>query len=292
MSKPEIRFGDCETGSRCDVAVTMTNGHACLPVTYKAGKVAQFKVWPASGRLLPMQSVELVVSFVPNMLGPHAAQLVLALNAGAAYLHINVFGHSHKIGLAGGPGGGGGTRKVPKGGLLALPEHFDPKFIFKEPEEFHARAPPPAWKTLRRPMPDVPAWKKVPPPIPDGANPDMCTDHELEARARHRLRYAEYLKTQHRIHFEQQVMWENGPEFQLGLGADNTTDFDYQGFNLELGMRNVTGLRPPVLALPVADEPLYLKPEKEMEPRKRQIDADKLLHRKFAAVPANEKEGL
>jgi hypothetical protein len=45
-----------------------------------------------------------------------------------------------------------------------------------------------------------------------------------------------------------------------------------------------------VLSLPVADEPLYLKPEKEMQPRRRQIDADKLLHRKFAAVPANEKE--
>ena len=42
-----------------------------------------------------------------------------------------------------------------------------------------------------------------------------------------------------------------------------------------------------VLSLPVADEPLYLKPEKEMQPRRRQIDADKLLHRKFAAVPAD-----
>jgi len=55
MSRPEIRFGECETGSRCDVAVTLTNGHPSLPVTYKAAKVAQFKVWPASGRLVPMQ---------------------------------------------------------------------------------------------------------------------------------------------------------------------------------------------------------------------------------------------
>ena len=157
------------------------------------------------------------MSFVPNMLGHHEANIVMAINGGAGVVRTNVFGYAHKIGSAGGPGGGGGTRKVIKGGLSALPEHFDPKFIFKEPEEYVARAPPAPWKSLRGPKPDLPAWKKVPPPIPDGANPDMCTSHELEARAQHRLRYAEYLKQQHTLRFEQEVLWENGPDFQVGL---------------------------------------------------------------------------
>jgi hypothetical protein len=45
------------------------------------------------------------------------------------------------------------------------------------------------------------------------------------------------------MHFERQVLWENGPEFQLGFDAQNSTDLNYETFNLELGMRNVTGTR-------------------------------------------------
>jgi uncharacterized protein YerC len=54
-------------------------------------------------------------------------------------------------------------------------------------------------------MPEIPAWQKLPPPLPDGGNPDMCSVGELEAKALHRFRYAQYLKQQHTIHFEQQV---------------------------------------------------------------------------------------
>ena len=57
-------------------------------------------------------------------------------------------------------------------------------------------------------------------------------------------------------------------------------------FNLELGMRNVTGLRPPALALPPATEPLFLKGEREFAPRSRKISEDRLLHTKFSAVAA------
>jgi len=254
------------------------------------------------------------------MLGAHAATLVLSINDGAVYicmytlthymyvciylciyniylytgaglLQIKVYGHCHRVGEAGGPGGGGGTKKVATGGWLALQsQDFRASFSFKESEEFLTHAPQLQWKTLRGPMPDVPAWKKLPPPQPDGANPDMCSVAELEARALHRFRYAEYIKRQHTHHFEQQVTWENGPEFQLGIGRDNKTEFDYRNFNLDLGMGNVRGLKPPVLTLPVADEPLFLKPEKLMEPRRRMIDADRLLHKKFAAKPANEQE--
>ena len=103
------------------------------------------------------------------------------------------------------------------------------------------------------PNPEVPAWVKVPPPLADGSNPNICSISELEAKAQKKLRYAEYLVQQHKLHFEQDIMWENGPEFQLGR---------------ELGMRNVMGLKPPLLELPAADEPLYLKPDKEMEPHK------------------------
>jgi hypothetical protein len=231
-----------------------------------------------------------VATFIPNMLGAQAATLLLTLNDGAGHLQIKVYGHCHKVGEAGGPGGGGGNKKVATGGLLALPEDFRASFSFKEGEEFLAHAPQMQLKTLRGPMPDVPAWKKLPPPQPDGTNPDMCSVAELESRALHRFRYAQYLKRQRTLHFEQQYVWENGPEFQLGIGRDNKTEFDYQNFNLDLGMRNVTGLKPPVLTLPVADEPLYLKPEKVLEPRKRIIDAERLLHKKFAAKPANEQE--
>ena len=136
---------------------------------------------------------------MPNMLGAQAATLRLTLNDGAGHLQIKVYGHCHKVGEAGGPGGGGGTKKVATGGLLALPEDFRTSFLFKEGEEFLAHAPRMEWKTLRGPMPHVPAWKKLPPPQPDGANPDMCSVAELEARALHRFRYAQYIKRQHTL---------------------------------------------------------------------------------------------
>merc|ERR1719487_1461162 len=100
-------------------------------------------------------------------------------------------------------------------------------------EDENAVVPRPVrWKTLRGPLPDIPAWVKVPPPPQDGSNPDAMTAGQLQARAQHRARYAAYIKQQHSLHFAQPVMWENGPEFQLGITRDNgrdkaAADFDY-----------------------------------------------------------------
>jgi hypothetical protein len=246
-----------------------------VQVAYKANKVSQFKVWPASGRLLPMQSLRIVTTFSPQTLGQHQACIVLSINNGAGDVQIHLFGTCNKVGQAAGPGGGGGSKNSITGGKSAQPQDFMTTFSFKEPEEFLAQMQCADWKTLRGPNPEVPAWVKVPPPLADGSNPDICSISELEAKAQHKFRYAEYLVQQHKLHFEQDIMRENGPEFQLGR---------------ELGMRNVMGLKPPLLELPAADEPLYLKPEKEMEPRKRMINPDRLLNKKFAAMPSSEKE--
>ena len=44
VSKPEVRFGECESGGRSDVPVRLTNMHPELPVSFTMLRVAQFKV--------------------------------------------------------------------------------------------------------------------------------------------------------------------------------------------------------------------------------------------------------
>jgi hypothetical protein len=71
--------------------------------------------------------------------------------------------------------------------------------VLRQPEE--------PWHTLRGPDPDIPPWVKNPPPKQDGSNPDVCSAEELQRRADHRLLYAEYLRSQHTLHFKQQEIY-------------------------------------------------------------------------------------
>ena len=42
LSQPEVRFGDCESGAKSDVAVTLSNSHKSIAVSYEVEKVAQY----------------------------------------------------------------------------------------------------------------------------------------------------------------------------------------------------------------------------------------------------------
>lgn len=83
------------------------------------------------------------------------------------------------------------------------------------------------------------------------------------------------------------LVQENGAAFNLG--PENTGSDNYNGFSLDMGMKN--SLPSPRLALPNEPDPLYLvHARKETRPRVRKIDENRLLAHKFHSKPASDEE--
>jgi hypothetical protein len=66
FSEHELYFINTPTNSNTEIALVIKNHHDELPVTFRSNKIAHFRCRPASGRLLPLQSTQVVVSFCPN----------------------------------------------------------------------------------------------------------------------------------------------------------------------------------------------------------------------------------
>jgi hypothetical protein len=120
-----FEFGQCPANDRRDILVTLKNASAELPVTFASNRVAHFSVAPASGRLQPMQSMELIVSFRPNQLGKFTNTLHIVVNHGVVTMPLRVSGICDDV----------GERKQLMGGTAMLPEDFavKPKFVVATP---------------------------------------------------------------------------------------------------------------------------------------------------------------
>ena len=64
-----IDFTTCVIGQKKDLQITITNESELKEVKFKFRKIANFTVYPASGRIQPRSSLELIVSFIPHQIG-------------------------------------------------------------------------------------------------------------------------------------------------------------------------------------------------------------------------------
>jgi hypothetical protein len=62
-------FSSCEIGQKKEITVTLYNDSELKDVRYKFRKVANYTVNPASGRIQPRSSRNVIISFVPNQMG-------------------------------------------------------------------------------------------------------------------------------------------------------------------------------------------------------------------------------
>lgn len=63
-----------------------------LPVSFEFSKIAHFAATPSSGRLLPLQSLELRMSFLPRNLGEFRGEITLKAEDGIQYIKLPLHG--------------------------------------------------------------------------------------------------------------------------------------------------------------------------------------------------------
>ncbi|CEM06420.1 unnamed protein product [Vitrella brassicaformis CCMP3155] len=83
-------FGGCPVGERRDRGMTLTNRHAHLPLTFKIDKVTSIFSSVTHGTLGPLESLPLVVTFLPNHTGPHVKPLTIRYADTLYSMHLEV----------------------------------------------------------------------------------------------------------------------------------------------------------------------------------------------------------
>ena len=128
FSEHELYFANTPSGQTTELSFTIKNHHDELPVTFRSTKVAHFRCRPATGRLLPLQSTEVIVSFCPNQLGRHKGNFVFEIqgSTGQAVGRANLMGS----GLCDAEG----PKKKLLGGTKATDDTFKPNFNFQSPD--------------------------------------------------------------------------------------------------------------------------------------------------------------
>ena len=271
LSHRSFDFGLCPANDRRDILVTLRNASGEMPVTFASNRVAHFSVAPASGRLQPMQSMDLVVSFRPNQLGKFNNTLHLVVNQGVLTMPLRVSGVCDDV----------GERKTLHGGTAMLPENFKikPKFVVATPTVgFGAKS---SWV---RSMP----WQHHEAGLDDAemaamaALPEFArtavqtfTVNELGVRHEHKQTYHAFLKRSRRARIQKKragIARRNGVRTiaegrgEGGTGS-GTGDTDEEGDPLtlsvggllELGLTSRDGLKAPREELPPAPGALWLE---------------------------------
>ena len=119
-----VRFGHCPVHDRRDIMVTLTN--RCNEVTsFAFPPTAHFKMNPAKGVLLPLQSMTAVVSFTPGQMGKFKTIIKVVVADGKASVDMKVVGESDV------PEG----KKTIIGGIDKLGVDFEPKLKFVDPHK-------------------------------------------------------------------------------------------------------------------------------------------------------------
>jgi hypothetical protein len=65
----KIDFGSCEIGQKKDITAVLYNDSQLKDVKFKFKKVANYTVYPASGRIQPRSNKNVTISFVPHQMG-------------------------------------------------------------------------------------------------------------------------------------------------------------------------------------------------------------------------------
>ena len=69
LSKTAFDFGDCPVSDRRDLYFELKNENKLMSLKYKFGKIACFQISPVSGTLQPLQSTNILLTFLPKQMG-------------------------------------------------------------------------------------------------------------------------------------------------------------------------------------------------------------------------------
>ncbi len=90
VSDRTFDLGECGPGRRRDVLFSVTNRSDELPLPFAISRLPYFHARPAVGRLLPRQSMNVVLTFAPSSLGVFRNTLQLVAGAGLAVVLLKV----------------------------------------------------------------------------------------------------------------------------------------------------------------------------------------------------------
>ncbi len=126
IAHPSFEFDECQVYERADIVTQLQNKSEDLPVHFAFSKLAQFMVTPPSGRLLPMQTMDVRVSFVPHNLGEFRGFIELTTEGGVARQQLSVHGVSLTYAA---------PRRYVMGGTDKIPSDFKPVINYVKPKE-------------------------------------------------------------------------------------------------------------------------------------------------------------
>jgi len=156
LSERDIEFIDTVQYDHVDMNLTIKNQHEELPIAFNVPKIAHFRCRPATGRLLPYQTLSIVVSFYPNQRGKHSGELNFMLHGATGQVVgsqvMTVRGNCHESCH---------HKKIP-GGTLATHETFEPTLQFQSGESLAKQK-----GTVPRKFVRDKCWVKNPPEVTD-----------------------------------------------------------------------------------------------------------------------------
>eukprot|EP00762_Andalucia_godoyi_P000316 ANDGO_03161.mRNA.1 hypothetical protein H310_00289 len=259
VSEKRLVFGECPSNDHCDYLVTMKNQSDELPVDFSIETAPNFSVRPSKGKLLPLQSRNVVFSFTPRQLGSFEHILMVSVCGGIVRFPIRVSGSSSTI----------APKKAIIGGTDKIAEDFKPELKFVDPFSISMRSS------------DANVSSQT------GAyvvkKSDALSNPEFVKTMDHHRKYNSYIR--------------QGKNEDEVLAAQSQHEVMYMN-DRDIGLIPADGLQSPRLELPPAADPLFLnnRPGQESSqkgsPKKRSMvfDENKIIKKKFKPHPSNPAE--
>lgn len=120
-SHNEFNFGAIPVNEHGDLMFSLKNQNTELPVNFSFDRIANFRVRPSSGCLLPLQAADVYVTYAPSQLGKHEGVILVNIHD-LSSIPIKVMGHAPSL----------GAKKALTGGIDKTDVDFAPKLNFVE----------------------------------------------------------------------------------------------------------------------------------------------------------------
>eukprot|EP01049_Picozoa_sp_SAG25_P000345 SAG25_NODE_11_length_28117_cov_24.264901_6_plen_2767_part_00 len=262
-SHNEFNFGAVPVNEHGDLMFSLKNENTELPVNFAFNRVANFRLRPASGCLLPLQATDVYVTFAPAQLGEHEGAVMVNIHDGLKELPIKVKGYAPSI----------GQKKRLIGGIDKTDVDFAPKLNFVELDE------------NGQPISELNRFTAG--TVGEGSSVAFLSRHDQA------LEYSQSVEDVRR-HFEHKQSWNQYLSNTRLVREQVTIKRAKEEKAVDIGLVPGHGLRGPVPALPrdAMDEELWLNKPLGAPPVSPQIifDEDRLIKKKFKPAPKSAQE--
>ena len=256
----EFNFGAICVNEHGDVMFSLKNQNTELPVNFSFDRVANFRVRPSSGCLLPLQAADVYVTFAPAQLGDHNG-VVLANIHGLKDIPIKVMGYAPAI----------GQKKMLTGGIDKTDVDFAPKLNFVELDDND------------QPINELSRYGNATDGVDGGASSVAFLDRHNQA-----LEYSQSVEDVRR-HFEHKESWNQYLKNTRVVREQVTIKRTREENPVDIGLVPGHGLKGPVPPLDrdAIDEDLWLNKPLGAPPQSAEpvFDDTILLKKKFKAAP-------